>query len=271
MPALLSQTQTGVALTSSQVINQTLPAGFRLSGKISGSGQPTFILAQSDANGTFSGRVDNASGKYLIVVPAGSYSIKLCYQPSSQTAARTICTFSDTDVVPVSADTAHDITLPATSLFKISGTISGLNNLVPSPKSLEGQFNSDGAQGVFTVDSSGSYQGLLPAGSYVASIGAGLQFSLLQSETLGIYSIGSITVSGDVSGANFSVPSTARLSGTVQGPSLVLPMVATSITAADTSAPQVSQVACAYPRTTSSIPADPLTGQYQLLLAGGRT
>ncbi len=268
---LLSQTQTGVGLTSSQVINQKLPPGYRLSGTISGPGKPSVIEAQSGAASLFSGRIDSTSGKYLIVVPGGSYSLKVCFQPTPVTASSAICTYTDPNPVQVSADTSHDITLPALSLFHVSGTISGLSNITPSPTSLRIVFTSDTIEGAFLVDSSGNYQGSLPAGSYKASITATIQISLLQTETLAIYSIGTINVSADVSGVNFSVPATAKLSGTIQGPGVTPPLVGTSALAADTSAPQVTQVLCAYPPTASSGTADMLTAQYQLLLATNRT
>jgi hypothetical protein len=268
---LLSQTQTGVNLTSSQVINQMLPAGYRLSGTISGSGKPNLIVAQSGATSLFSGRIDAASGKYLIVVPGGSYSLKVCYQPSPLTTAGTICTYSDPSPVQVSADTTRDIALPALSLFKVSGTISGLSNITPTSTSVKVVFTSDTTQGTFSVDSTGNYQGSLPAGSYRANISAGIQFSILQTETLAIYNLGTAAVSADATGVNFTVPATATLSGRVQGPSLTPPLIGTFVAATDTGAPQVEQVLCAYPPVASGGAADMLSGQYQLLLASNRT
>ncbi len=268
---LLTQTQAGVSLTSSQVITQKLPAGYRLSGTISGAGKPSIIVAQSGATSLFSGQINSTSGKYLIVVPGGSYSLKVCFQPTPVTASSAICTYTDPNPVQVSADTSHDITLPALSLFHVSGTISGLSNITPAPTRLMVVFTSDTIEGTFQVDSTGNYQGSLPSGSYKVSISASIQFALLQTETLGIYSVGTVNMTADTSGVNFSLPSMVKLTGTIQGPGVTPPLIGTAVIANDTGAPQVTQVLCAYPPTGSSGAADMLTAQYQLLLAGNRT
>ena len=259
---LLSVTRTGLSLTSNQIINQVLPAGYRLSGRITGSGKPDSIVAQSGATSIFSGPIDSATGKYLIVVPDGSYTLKVSYQPVLTAVGVTSLYTDPTSPVQVHADTTHDVTLPSLNLFKVSGTISGLANITPSATSLSVEFTSDTALGTFRVDSSGNYQGSLPAGSYQVGIDAsGIQFAMLQSATLQIDSIGSLTVSGDVTAPPFSIPATAKLLGKIQGASLTLPLFAT-VTGGDISTPQT---------TIGSTAADMMTGQYQMLLVRNRT
>jgi hypothetical protein len=133
--------------------------------------------------------------------------------------------------------------------------------------------NDNKIQGQFPLDTSGSYQGVLPAGSYNASVSAApIQFLPFQSETLQLYNLGSLNVAADTNVANYSIPATAKLLGTLSGggPLLTSIPVGALVTARDTSAPSVAPSSFLMPPAASSAAPD-LSGQYQMALAQSRT
>jgi hypothetical protein len=273
IPPLLAKMQTGITALSNDpnvVVNETLLPGFRLSGTVSGAGLGVQVIADAGGNNTFAGTVDPLTGKYLIIVPAGTYTVKACYQPAGAPSAVTL-TYVDPAAVPVAGDTTRDMTLPAVTLFTVSGTVSGLSGL-PSGTITTILFTSGNQtmQGKFTLDAGGNYQGALPAGTYVASVGREpIQFLLLQSESLQLYNLGSLTVAGGPAAGNYTIPATAMLSGTISGASLSAIPPGTSITATDASAAPITQSnCCAFPTTSSA--TTNLAGQYQMVLAQGR-
>jgi hypothetical protein len=177
------------------------------------------------------------------------------------------------NTVQVAADTTRDITLPAVTLFTVSGTVTGLGAL-PSASNAQIAFtsNDNTIEGDLSLAADGSYQGLLPSGSYVAGLMVpSISFSLFQNESLEIYNLGSASISGNTVLPAFAVPLTARLSGTISGTGLPPMIIGASVTASDTSASPITQLTCAAPLTSSSAGADFNTGQYQMILARNRT
>jgi hypothetical protein len=275
IPPLLSNTLTGITARSNDpnvVVSGTLPSGFFLSGTISGAGQGILVVASAGGNSVVTGSVDALTGRYLLVLPAGSYSLRVCYQPSGvPSAAGVTLTYVDPVAVQVPSDSIRDITLPGASLFNVSGTLSGLTGLSPGANTTIVFTSTDNAtQGRFTPDAGDKYVGVLPAGSYLATLRRDpIQFSPLQSESLQLYNIGTLTVAGGPA-ADFSIPATARLSGTVVGGgSLIIP-AGTRVTATDTSAPAGAQLSCCASPAVSYATSD-LSGKYQMALSQGRS
>jgi hypothetical protein len=269
---LLSKTVTDVTALSNNPnvdMSQTLTSGFRLSGTVSGAGIGVQVVASAGGNDVFAGAVDPLTGKYLIVVPAGIYSLKACYQPAGAAAA-VVVTFVDPAVVPVAGDATRDLILPPATLLPVSGMVSGLSGL-PAGTITTITFisNDQTTQGRFTVDAGGNYQGVMPAGTYVVSVGRQpIQFLLLQSESLQLYNLGSVTIPGGSGQLNFAIPATAILSGTISSGNVTIPP-GTAVTATDTSAPQITQIVCCDIPSTSA--TSNLLGQYQMVLAQGRS
>jgi hypothetical protein len=268
---LLSQTESGVAATANRRLDKILPGGFRLSGRITGAGVPELIVAQAGTTSFYPGSIDFLSGRYLIVVPAGTYSLKVAYAPGLQTPHTTLV-FTDPSAVQVSGDTTRDIALPSPTLFRVSGTVSGLSNLPATQSTPAIVFTSAAgvAQGFFEIAANGTYEGTLPASSYTASIDvANIQPSPLQTQNLSLFNIGTANVAGDTT-ANYSVPATARLSGRVQlSGQPILP--GGTVGALDTSGPTLTGFALVSPPTDSTATADIVTGQYQMVLMRNRT
>lgn len=272
---LLSVTQTGIngpANNPDTTLNVVLPAGFKLSGTVSGAGQGLLVMANGGGNSLFFSPVDPTTGKYLMVVPAGTYSLTATYQPSGTPSGATLnVSYTDPIAVPVSADTTRDISLPAVTLFNVSGTVAGVATLpAGGTTTIVFTTNDNTVQGQFTLNANGSYQGMLPSGNYVVCIGdAQIQFSLFQSESLNLYNVGSLAVAAGPATGNFAAPSLATLSGTISGGGVTTSLLGTSVTAQDTSAP-VSAIGL-FTAPTSSFATTDILGHYQMILAQNRS
>jgi hypothetical protein len=106
----------------------------------------------------------------------------------------------------------------------------------------------------FPLAANGSYSGVLPAGSYNAGVHSSIVYSIytVQSQTLGLYNLGTPTISGNTTLPTYSIPALARLSGTVIG--ATIPATGIGISAVDPNS------------VVSSSSPDILTAQYQALL-----
>jgi hypothetical protein len=143
----------------------------------------------------------------------------------------------------------------------VSGTVNGLTNL-PSATGTQILFSTNDSSilAEFSLAGDGSYQGSLPAGNYTAGITASISFppSLFQNQSLGIFNLGSVNISGSTVISAFTVPATANLSGTIQG--VTPPVIGVSVTAVGPSS-----------SITSSSTADLLTAGYQMILPDNTT
>lgn len=236
--------------------------GSLISGTISGAGQGIMVVASGGGNNIYSSQVNPLTGRYLIVVPDGTYSLSAYYQPSGapNTMAVTV-TYSDPNPVQVVFDAVRDIRLPSVTLFNASGSVSGLNNLPSGATTIVFTSLDNKVQGRFTLDASGNYQGVLPAGDYLACVGNG---------SSQIYNLGHLTVGGGPATGNYAIPATAMLSGTISGGGLPSIPSGTVVTATDTSAPRITQLACCTPPALSFATPDG-SGQYRMVLAQNRS
>jgi hypothetical protein len=267
---LLRKQVAGYNGTSDSTLNQTLQNGFKITGTISGPGKGDSIVARNGSD-IFTGVIDDSTGKYVIVVPAGTYTLVVCFAPTGSTSdAQVTSSYSDPSSVQVSADTTHNITLPARQLSGISGTISGVSSLAMAftrTIAFTSLDNSNG--GAFTVGSDWTYSGKLPDGNYTASIEVVNIGGAAGFEYVNVYNIGSAVVSGSTVTANFTVPDLGQLSGTVSITGSSLPQ-STLVTATDKTAPlPAGYVCCVAPTTTLALAGD--TGAYQMRLAAGRS
>ncbi len=256
--ALLSKTETGITATSNVTKNEVLPSGFKLTGTVTGPGTATGVTATSGQS-AFAGAYNSQTGKYLIVLPAGTYNLSVSFTPTGVPTGQTVSvTQSVSGSVQVSADTTDNITFTGVSLFNVFGTVNGLANLT-TPTSMTMSFTStDGTVSAgFALAANGSYQGVLPAGNYVAGLSASISFLLQglgQIQSLGIYNLGSAAISGNTVIPAFTVPATALLSGTIHG--VAVPAIGVTVSATSSSPSVIS----------SSSTADLLTAQYQMIL-----
>ena len=255
--ALLSKAETGIAATNALTLNEVLPSGFKLTGTVTGPGRGRIVTASAGPDSGFSGTVDQQTGKYSILLPGGTYSLTVSFTPNGAPSGQNVAVHSAVSgAVQVSGDTTRDITLPAVPLFNVSGILTGLSNLPPLT-SLPISFNSTGDPAVsveFNVNTTdGSYQGMMPAGSYTAGITAPITFSVLQTQSLGLLNLGSAIISGNTTIPPFAVPAMARLSGTLRSPGYTL--FGGTIVAIDSAASVFG---------TST--ADFLSAQYQMIL-----
>jgi hypothetical protein len=254
--ALLSKTETGIAATSNVIKNEDLPSGFKLTGTISGPGQGTAVVASAGQSNIFAGSVNQQTGKYLVVLPSGTYNLTVSFVPTGVPSGQGLSvTSSVTGSVQVSGDTVFDITLPSIALFNVSGNVNGLGNL-SSASGMRAVLTSNDSsiQADFGLVS-GTYQGVLPAATYTAGLTASITFppSLFQSQSLGIFNLGVAAVSGNTVIPAFTVPATAKLSGMIHG--AASPAVGLSISATGPSS-----------SITSNSTADMLTAKYQMIL-----
>ena len=264
VPPLLTATVTGVdALIGDPAIalSAKLLPGSVISGTVGGAGLGLTVVASSGKSSIFSSQVNPFTGRYLIVVPDGTYNLSATFQPAgAPTSMAVTLTYTDPNPVQVVSRAVRDITLPAATLISVSGTVSGLSVLPAGvSSSITCATNDSKVWGQFALDASGKYQGLLPAGSYVVSIDVSqILFLGYQSEALQLYNIGSLTVTSSSATGNYALPLLAKLSGTVSGAN-----GAPSVSALDTSAtpgtsPASSAIASA-------------AGLYQMILAQNRS
>jgi hypothetical protein len=254
---LLSKTETGITATSNVVQNETLPSGFTLTGTVSGPGQAASVIASAGLSNVFAGTVNQTTGTYLIVLPGGTYTLKVSFVPNGVPSGQSVTiTSSVSGSVVVSGNTTANITLPSVLLFTLSGTVNGLGNLSSSATGMQMVFASSDSstQGSFSLAADGSYQGVLPAGSYTAGVTASITFppSSFQNQFLGIYNLGSAAISGATVIPAFTVPATATLSGTIHN------APSSGVVSIGASGPSSS--------VTSSSSADFLTAQYTMIL-----
>jgi len=270
---LLSKQRSGIAATTNATVNETLSPGFRLSGTVGGPvGNVSSVTARSTAAGglVYGAAVDFQTNKYVIVVPAGTYELNVCYSPASQIPlGLPSLTYTAQPNVTVNADTVRDLAVPAVTLRQVMGTVTGANPLGGALMGLLRFASEDHRTGGNATVAAGMFTAQLPDGTYTVDLAltafGGGQISL------GFYNIGTLTVSGGGTG-NFAVPATVQLSGTVSRAGAAGVPANSMIFASDTSVPvpTSAQLACASSAGGSMGSIDPGTGAYQLLVPQGR-
>jgi hypothetical protein len=230
--ALLQKSETGVVATANKTVDEILPAGFKLSGSVSGPGTAGVVMARSGQTLTYAGAV--SAGKYQVVLPAGTYDLSVIYTPSGVPSGSSLAVASTVaTAVQVTSDTTRDLTIPALALYNISGTVSGLAAL-GNTNGLEMEFESgDGSiEASFPLSLTGSYSGVLPAGSYVAGVHASIVYSLQtgQTQSLGVYTLGAPVITGHATLPGYSIPALANLSGMIKETSI--PVIGVTVSAA---------------------------------------
>jgi hypothetical protein len=258
---LQNQTKTGIAATGDVVANATLTEGFKLAGKIDGPGYLGRVVAQSSMGEVFLGRIGySLSGpKYLLVVPAGTYTLKVCHEAQGGYAD---ITYTNPSPVRVTADTKQDITLQPANLTDISGTVSGLSNLPPTQsKSIVFSSIDSSVWVQFWLADDGKHTGKITPGSYRTNLCVSkVQFpDGRMQEPLTVFNFGAVTVGSSAVIANFALPPLARLSGRLSGTDVSM----TEVYAFDRSAPAITYDSCGYFPAYSITGSDAL-GQYQL-------
>ena len=274
----LTQTITGVTAVPGDpdvALSTTLAAGSVLSGTISGAGRPFTVVARG-TNGTFVGQANPLTGGFGMVVPDGNYTLTAYYQPAGVVPPATLI-LAYTDPVPVAVLVTgnRDIALPTVNASSVSGNVvSSLGTLFSGSVSTAVFTATDfSVQGQLSLDQSGNFQGLLPAGSYNVSVSATpIQFLPLQTETLQLYNLGSLSVSGATSSGNYTTPPVAKIAGSVSGGSPLLTSIpsGTIVTANDKSAPVAAPASYILAPASSSASTD-VSGQYQMVLAKNRS
>jgi hypothetical protein len=250
---LLEKIESGINATTNITKNETLNSGYKLSGTVTGSTATGSVIAQSGQTQAFSGTI--SSGRYQIVLPAGTYNLTAMYAPNGIASNTLIITSTVASGVTVTADTTRDITLPATTLYTVTGTVNGLGNF-GATTGMEMHFTTANGSinGSFPLSAGGSYSGSLPAGSYAVGVDVSMNFNATgQNQSLGIYNLGNATIGGNTSLPAYSIGSLVKLSGMVKGVSI--PVTGIGISATTSNEAIVS---------TSN--ADMLTAQYQALL-----
>ena len=273
----LKQTVTGILAAPGNPdigLSVTLNGGSVLSGTVSGEGRAFAVIA-SGAAGVFAGQVDPLTGAFGMVVPDGTYTLTAYYQPAGVvTPATLILAYTDPVPVDVLFTGNRDIAFPPVSLTPVSGAISGAGALLSGTSGMAVFTANDlSAQGQFPLDANGNFQGALPSRSYSASLSVTpIQFLPLQMETLQLYNLGALQVSGTATTANFAMPPVATLTGAVSGGSPLLATIPSGavVSADDLSAPALGPGAYILPPASSSASIDS-SGHYQMVLAKNRS
>ncbi|HEY2933611.1 MAG TPA: carboxypeptidase-like regulatory domain-containing protein [Acidobacteriota bacterium] len=268
---LLSRTIAGVSALDDQVLDATLPPGLRLSGTISGSVRS--VLQVAARGSLFTGAVNPATNRYLIIVPPGTYTLTVCYEPSSAAAGQALLTYEDPQLVAMTADRVRDIVIPDVPMSMASGMFLGLNNSpgLTQPKlvftSIENR-----VQGIIDVAPDSNFRGQLPSNNtYRVSLTAVREISPLQRQNVAIYNIAVLTVGSGQAFGNYSVPPPAQLQGRVVGLENYGGLALATVLAVDRSGELADPGAgCVVPPVATSLTSEPLSGGYSMLLAAGR-
>ncbi len=270
---LLPKEKSGVTAVGDLTVNETLNAGFKLSGTVKGAAITSLVSARTTSGDIYSGSVNYLTQKYLLIVPQGTYTLGVCYMPSPSMGGTTLCTYTDPTAVTVNSDTTRDITVSAVTTYAVSGTITGLTNL-PSTSNLTLTLTSSDnkVMGVFSVDTTGAFQGQLPNGTYNAGLTVPqIKHTNTQTQHMNIFSLGNLTVSGSGTSRSFTVPPAAKISGTVRFTAPCAINDDAYVYAVDNAAGSLIGIeGCAFPPATSLVTIDP-AGPYQLTLARDRT
>jgi len=268
---LLAKSQTGVTATSNTTVNAALQTGSQLSGTVSGDvTMANLVVATASGGQSYSGPVNFLTRKYLIVLPAGTYTLRVCYLPQSVPLGSSVLSqYTDPTTVQVNADTTRDITVPAMTVSTVSGTVTGLATL-PANAGVYIQMASSNltVTGTADVDSNGSYQVQLPNGTYTVSLMI-LDLTTNQQDLLGFYNVGSVQVNGART-ANFAVPAFSTLSGTVARTGANGMPAGSSIVSGDNTIPAVTTAMCNYHAGSSSGPIGGSDGAYSIHVISGR-
>ncbi len=281
--ALLDAQRTDVNATANTTVNVALQAGFKLSGTVAGAQMATSVVARNSTGGQFVAAFNILTSRYLVVVPAGSYTLQVCYLPQTGSFEDLPnLSFADPNPVQVNADTTRNITIPAQTLRLVSGSVAGIAQLPANGGVFLSLSTADGTAGGFaTVAANGSYQLQLPNGTYTASLlvsNLTLPAPSSPQQTHTTYNIGSVVVNSAPVTANFTLPARTTLLGIARraGTEEIPPN--SFVTATDTSGPQQQTVfTCNFPVTTSmtiidvSDPGPDVQKAFQLLLAAGRS
>jgi len=284
--ALLDETRTGVNGTANATVNVQLQAGFKLSGTVTGAQFASSVVARNTTGGQFVAALNILTSQYLVVVPAGSYTLHVCYIPQTGSFQDLpSLSFADPNPVQVNADTTRNITIPAQTLNLVSGSVAGIDQLPTNGGVLLSLSTADGTAGGFvTVAANGSYQIQLPNGTYTASlVVSNLTFTVQgsalpsQQQSMSNYNIGSVVVNSAPVTANFTLPARTTLLGIARRAGIEEIPPNSFVLATDTSGPQQQTMTCNFPATASqtiidvSDPDPDVQKAFQLMLASGRS
>ncbi len=251
-------TRTGIVPDMDQVQDFSLNRAFRISGNISGN-MPASIAAQRDDGRIYLGVINPSAHNYAIVVPGGTYNVRICYGPGSTTA-----TFDDPNPVVVASDTMRDETLSAITTHQVSGRVTGLDPGTFGSILFTSQDRRTGGS-AFIFPGIGTYMAALADGTYdVAVLQIDPSFSAFS-----FLPVGSVTVSGSDVMIDFPVGTLATLSGTV---TKNIPIPPNSVMfAQDSSAVVGSGFDCNSPLFSGGVAPVAQSGAYQMRLLTGRS
>ena len=224
----------GITTVDVSDINVTMPAGYRISGIVTGpDGQPLpniSVHASSNSFGADAGTQEN--GTYSIAVPAGNYVVQFrdnsglhlngCYvsnAPGHFGTDQNTCT----PVAVTTVDVSNiNVTMP--SGYRISGIVTGPDGQPLPSISVHASSNSFSADAGTQED--GTYLIAVPAGNYVVQFrdNSGLHLNgCYVSNAPGHFSTDQnactpvAVTTGDVGGINIQMSLGQRISGTVSG------------------------------------------------------
>ncbi len=234
---LLRKQISGLDFSADSTLDVQLPAGFKLSGPITTPSMTTFPFGLVQAVST-TGEIFTASpsfgitgSSYSMVVPAGSYNVRVCTVDASAASGDgpLAATFNLQTVrnVVVDEDKTVPVNVDAVTLHTVTGTVDNLAELPvdTSSDSVFLAFSSEQSrtQAVAELGSDGSFSSQLTDGTYKASIifGQGQDTNndnvvdQVEQATI-VWDITDVIVSGsDVSGATVTIPDLATLSGQI--------------------------------------------------------
>ena len=250
-------TRTGIVPDMDQVQDFSLNRAFRIFGNISGN-MPASIAAQRDDGAIYVGVINPSTHNFAIVVPAGTYGVRVCYGAGATTA-----TFDDPSPVVVASDTMRNETLSAIATHQVSGRVTGLDPGTFGSIIFTSQDRRNGGS-TFIFPGIGTYMAALADGIYNAVV-AQIDPSL---PAFSFFPVGSVTVSGSDVMIDFPVGSLATLSGMV---TKNIPIPPNSVMfARDSSAVVGTGFDCNSPQFASGFaPVDQGTGAYRMRLSTG--
>jgi len=297
---LLPTAVENVNLQSDTILNQTLNTGVKLSGQVAfppGYFQTGAVQAIDSVGNVFSGFANPITGGYSIIVPPGTYDLRVCAVTSDDiptipfdAGSSPQFTFNSgmflthrEGQVSVPSDTTHDIVVEDVEVETIAGKVDNLEEIGSEGTGL-GIFvtlssEESRTQGLAMIGEDGSYETTVAAGEYTASIYFGEGVDENQdgipdefTSSASLYNIDTVAVSTseamDIT-ANLTVPDLVNLTGNVTQVGVpTLPDESTALAIDATFSAESFLVQC-YPQFGASFsPVE--SGEYAMKIISGR-
>jgi len=270
---LMVQSKVNLNAGSDLAVDAQLEPGFKISGVLGGRiTRVERVFATNAAGEMFPGQMDHSTGRYEIVVRPGNYTLSTCYQPRKSGALNLpYVLYTDPSPVAVSTNVPRDLAVPDVTLQTLRGSVTGFEQL-PANTGVSIAFGepNGSASLIIPLAADGSYEGLVPPGSYTASLIV-LGVSTPNQPKFGVYSLSAVPiVVAGTTGANFTIPARSNIHGKVRMADLSAAPINSVVSSLEPQLANLGKDVCNVP-IADNLAAIDATGNYEMMLANGKS